>query len=62
MRNLATPGGAEQARRAEAAARELGLEFLDLPIRAPEELDLGFERAETAGVNGLVVQATQVLR
>lgn len=56
MRNPATPGGAEQAGRAERAARELGLEFLDLPVRAPNDLDQAFEQATAVRAGGLVVQ------
>jgi putative ABC transport system substrate-binding protein len=56
MRNQATPGGAEQAARAGTAARALSLDFLELAVRAPDEIDAGLESAEAARVGGLVVQ------
>ena len=56
MRNAATAGGVEQARRAERAARELGLDFLDVPVRAPNNIDQAFEQATAVRAGGLVVQ------
>jgi putative ABC transport system substrate-binding protein len=56
MRNPATPGGAEQAARASTVARELGLDFVDLPVRVPDEINAGVAAAADAGLGGLTVQ------
>ncbi len=53
--NPATPGVLAQVGRARKGAEELGVEFLELPARVPDDIDAQFEAATMAGVGGLIV-------
>src|SRR6266545_2975751 len=53
--NPATSGVLAQVGRARKGAEELGVEFLELPARVPDDIDAQFEAATMAGVGGLIV-------
>jgi putative tryptophan/tyrosine transport system substrate-binding protein len=59
--NPANPGGQNDVRNAEAAARTLGLQLHPLGVKSDGDLDAAFARAGRDGVRGLVVMADFVL-
>jgi putative tryptophan/tyrosine transport system substrate-binding protein len=57
LRNPDTPGSQQQMARSQAAAAEVGLEFIELQAHTRDEVDAAFSSAQTARVDGLVVSA-----
>jgi len=61
MWNPANPGGQNDVRNAEAAARTLSLQLRPLGVKSDGDLDAAFARATRDGARGLVVMADFVL-
>jgi ABC-type uncharacterized transport system substrate-binding protein len=57
LRNPNTPGTEQQMARSQAAALQLGLDFVELQARSYDEIDSAISLAVSAGANGLVVSA-----
>jgi putative ABC transport system substrate-binding protein len=57
LRNPDTPGTEQQMARSQAAAAQLGLDFVELQARGYDEIDAAVSGAAAAGADGLVVSA-----
>jgi putative ABC transport system substrate-binding protein len=57
LRNPNTPGTEQQMARSQAAAVQLGLDFVELQARTVDEVDTAIAGAASAGANGLVISA-----
>jgi putative ABC transport system substrate-binding protein len=55
LRNPTVPGTAEQMAQASASARALGIEFLELPVLTPDDINAAFDTATSAHVEALIV-------
>ena len=59
--NPANPGGDDDVRAVEGAARKLGVQLHPLAVKTAKDLDPAFAQAKRAGVDGLVVMTDYVL-
>jgi putative ABC transport system substrate-binding protein len=60
LRNPNTPGTEQQMARSQAAAVQLGLDFVELQARTVDEIDTAISSPAATGINGLVVSADAV--
>jgi putative ABC transport system substrate-binding protein len=62
LRNPGTPGTARPMTFAQSAAGELGLGFVEVHARTPDDLPAVFESVAASGAQGLVVSGDRVFR
>jgi putative ABC transport system substrate-binding protein len=61
LRNATTPGTEQQMALSQDVARKLGVDFLELQARTPDDIDVAIARAASDAVDGLVVSADTLI-